>query len=130
VADRKAVERAAFLKKMPLSTTGDIPAYRIVAHCGLVAAECVTGISNWSEFVASINDAFGGRGTKFEAEMKRLRESAIAELRHAADAAGGDAVVGVRFEYSEIGTGKGMSMMLLAALGTAVKAEPWEVVPE
>lgn len=64
----------------------------------------------------------GGRSGAYEAELRRARETALAEMAEAARRLGADAVVGVDLDYEVLGSGN--SMLMVTASGTAVKLAP------
>lgn len=74
------------------------------------------------DLLAQIRDIVGGRSGAYEAELRRARETALAEMAEAARRLGADAVVGVDLDYEVLGSGN--SMLMVTASGTAVKLAP------
>ena len=95
---------------------------RITERLGIITAECVLGMHFFKELVAGLTDVFGGRSKSLQRELKKLRETAIDELRAEAFSIGADAVVAVDLDYSEI-SGGGKTMLFLVASGTAVRLD-------
>ena len=92
---------------MILTTTHEIEGRRIERYLGIVC---------------QIRDIVGGRSGAYEAELRRARETALAEMAEAARRLGADAVVGVDLDYEVLGSGN--SMLMVTASGTAVKLAP------
>jgi uncharacterized protein YbjQ (UPF0145 family) len=109
-----------------LTTAPSLDSHRIVQTIEIVTAECVYGVNAWKELIASLTDFFGGRSGKMQQVLRDLRVTCLAELRKEAATVGANAVIGVNLAYSEIGVGKGLSMLMLVASGTAVRIEPRE----
>jgi uncharacterized protein YbjQ (UPF0145 family) len=64
-------------------------------------------------------DIIGGRSATMQNELRKARETCIANLKLEADRIGANAVIGVDLDYSEV-SGGGKSMLFLVASGTAV----------
>ena len=86
---------------------------------GIVAAECAFGMHIFKDLFALGRDVFGGRSESIQNTLKDARKTALSELQAEALALGGNAVIGVSLDYSEI-SGGGKSMLFIAATGTAV----------
>ena len=103
---------------MILTTTHEIEGRRIERYLGIVFGEAIVG----ANLLAQIRDIVGGRSGAYEAELRRARETALAEMAEAARRLGADAVVGVDLDYEVLGSGN--SMLMVTASGTAVKLAP------
>ena len=103
---------------MILTTTHEIEGRRIERYLGIVFGEA----NVLRDLLAQIRDIVGGRSGAYEAELRRARETALAEMAEAARRLGADAVVGVDLDYEVLGSGN--SMLLVTASGTAVKLAP------
>ncbi|GAA5334354.1 MULTISPECIES: heavy metal-binding domain-containing protein [Thermus] len=104
---------------MILTTTPDVEGHRIEAYLGVVFGEAIVGANLFRDLFAQIRDIVGGRSGAYEAELKRAREIALAELAEAARRLGADAVVGIDVDYEVLGQGN--SMLMVTVSGTAVR---------
>ena len=107
---------------MILTTTHEIEGRRIERYLGIVVGEAIVGANVLGDLLAQIRDIVGGRSGAYEAELRRARETALAEMAEAARRLGADAVVGVDLDYEVLGSGN--SMLMVTASGTAVKLAP------
>lgn len=104
---------------MILTTTNNIEGKTIRDYCGVVTGEAIVGANIFRDFFAGIRDIVGGRSHAYEKELQRAREIALDEMADAARRRGGDAVVGIDLDYEVVG--KGGSMLMVTASGTAVR---------
>ncbi len=104
---------------MILTTTNNIEGKTIREYCGVVTGEAIVGANIFRDFFAGIRDIVGGRSHAYEKELQRAREIALDEMADAARRSGGDAVVGIDLDYEVVG--KGGSMLMVTASGTAVR---------
>ncbi len=102
-----------------ITTTPEIPGYRVVEVLGIVSGTTVRTRGAWGRFLAGLKASFGGRVDAVLKEVKKAQDEAIQNLIENARAMGADAVIGVRLEITEIFEG----MVLINASGTAVKVE-------
>ncbi|HEY0565566.1 MAG TPA: YbjQ family protein [Terriglobales bacterium] len=104
------------------STTFDLPGYRVVRSVGLVRGIIVRSRSVIGTIGASLQTIIGGNITLLTNLCERTREDAYdLMLRHAAEL-GANAVIGVRYDATEIMQG----VTEVLAYGTAVWVEPAE----
>lgn len=127
---REAVERREHEElsrrraaRVVVSTTEGLAGHEVVRTLGIVTAECAFGMSIFRDFFAGVTDILGGRSEATQRVLRDARETCLRELRREAHALGGNAVVGVRLDYSEF-SGQGKSMLFLVATGTAVVVTP------
>jgi uncharacterized protein YbjQ (UPF0145 family) len=106
--------------KVILSTSPFIYGKEVADIAGVVSAECVFGMNLFKDFFMGMTDLFGGRSKTAQTALREARETCLTELRKEALAAGGNAVVSVDLDYSEI-SGQGKNMLFLVASGTAVR---------
>ena len=104
---------------MILTTTNSIEGKTIREYCGVVTGEAIVGANIFRDFFAGIRDIVGGRSHAYEKELQKAREIALDEMADAARRRGGDAVVGIDLDYEVVG--KGGSMLMVTASGTAVR---------
>ena len=103
---------------MILSTTPTLEGHPIREYLGIVTGEAIVGANIFKDVFAAVRDIVGGRSGAYERELSKAREIALGELREAAEALGGDAVVGIDLDYEAVGSGG--SMLMVSATGTAV----------
>ena len=104
---------------MILTTTPTVEGKTIREYRGIVTGEAIVGANILKDIFAGIRDIVGGRSTAYEKELRRSRETALAELSEEARIKGADAVVGIDLDYEVVGSGG--SMLMVAASGTAVR---------
>ncbi len=102
---------------MILTTTPNVEGKQILEYKGVVHGEAIVGANFIRDLMASVRDFFGGRSGAYEAELKKAREIALAELAEEARKLGADAVVGIDLDYEVLG----QSMLMVTASGTAVR---------
>ncbi|MFQ5779176.1 MAG: YbjQ family protein [Nitrospiria bacterium] len=105
-----------------LCTTNQLEGYRIEAYYGLVSAHVTSGVNALRGWLIAIRDIVGGRSGSYEKELVRLEERAIAQLLEKAGAVGANAILGLRWDYSNIG-GDRRSLLMLVATGTACRVK-------
>ena len=106
---------------MLVTTTNTLQDRKIKDYFGIVSGEAILGANIFKDLFAGIRDIVGGRSSAYEAELRKAREIALAELQQSAQAAGANAVVGVDLDYEVLGSGNGM--LMVSASGTAVVVE-------
>jgi len=104
--------------EMIVTTTPGIEGKRILSYHGIVTGEAILGANIFKDLFAGIRDIVGGRSATYEAELRKARDLALAELKQAARDAGGNAVVGIDLDYETVGGGG--SMLMVSVSGTAV----------
>jgi uncharacterized protein YbjQ (UPF0145 family) len=101
------------------STTFDIPGYKVVRSMGIVKGIVVRSRSVFGTIGASLQTMVGGDITLFTDLCEKTREDAFERmLAHAAEQ-GADAVVGVRYDATELMQG----VTEVLCYGTAVTLE-------
>jgi uncharacterized protein YbjQ (UPF0145 family) len=106
-----------------MTTTGfDIPGYRIVASLGVVRGVVVRSRSVVGTIGAGLQTLLGGNISLFTELAERTRRQAFDTMLVQADMAGGDAVIGIRYDANELM--KGVTEVL--CYGTAVQLKPLE----
>lgn len=123
LAERSSMEQTVAAEdpvNQILLTTESAFGGEITERLGIVTAEYVVGIHIFRDIATNFRDFFGGRSATMQRGLKEARTAALYELRMEALELGGDAVVAVDLDYSEI-SGGGKNMLLLVASGTAVK---------
>jgi len=105
----------------PLTTTTfDLPGYRAVKSHGVVRGIVVRSRSIIGNLGASVQAIFGGNISLYTELCDRAREDAFNQMLAHAGALGANAVIGIRYDATEIGHG----ITEVLCYGTAVSVEP------
>ena len=110
------------MDKFIITTTPTIEGHPIKAYLGAINVNVVIGTNFFSDFAASFTDVFGGNSGTYQRKMDAMYEGAQKELEKKAIRMGANAIVGFKADFDEI-SGKGKSMFMLSATGTACKIE-------
>ena len=90
----------------PLTTTTfELPGYRILKSHGVVRGIIVRSRSIIGNIGAGIQSLFGGNITLYTELCERARHDAFEQMLTHAGALGANAVVGVRYDATEVGQG-------------------------
>jgi uncharacterized protein YbjQ (UPF0145 family) len=104
----------------PLTTTTfELPGYRVTQSHGVVRGIVVRSRSIIGNIGAGIQSLFGGNITLYTELCERAREDAFNQMLAHAGYHGANAVVGVRYDATEIGNG----ITEVLCYGTAVSVE-------
>lgn len=105
----------------PLTTTAfDLPGYRVVKSVGVVRGIVVRSRSVIGNIGAHIQSLFGGNITLYTSLCERARQDAFAQMLEHAGELGANAVIGVRYDATEVATG----ITEVLCYGTAVQVVP------
>jgi uncharacterized protein YbjQ (UPF0145 family) len=111
----------------PLTTTTfDLPGYRLVRSFGVVRGIIVRSRSIVGNIGASIQSIFGGNISLYTSLCERTRDDAFRQMLTHAGEVGANAVVGVRYDATELSPG----VTEVLCYGTAVFVEVAGSVPE
>jgi uncharacterized protein YbjQ (UPF0145 family) len=102
-----------------VTTAFELPGYRIVRSLGLVRGVTVRSRSILGTLGASLETIVGGNITLFESMCEKTREQALDLLIEHAAQHGANAVIGVRYDATEVMQG----VTEVIAYGTAVQVE-------
>ncbi|KAL1914242.1 uncharacterized protein VTP21DRAFT_9082 [Calcarisporiella thermophila] len=102
------------------STTFEFPGYTIAQIHGVVRGITVRNPNIGKAFVATLASIGGGENSGYLEMAEKARETAFQRLLEHAAAAGGNAVLGIRYDANEIMEG----MTEVLAYGTAVTLVP------
>ena len=105
---------------MLVVTTNDIPGWEIQRVCGEVFGLTVRSRNAFSQMGAGLKSMFGGELQGMTKNLIESRNEVMGRMLEAARARGGNAVIGMRFDTSEMGD----VWTELCAYGTAVVAVP------
>lgn len=104
-----------------LVTTGfDFPGYRVVRHLGVVRGVTVRSRSALGNFLGGLQSIFGGKISAYVKLAERARQEAFDHMCQHATEGGANAVIGMRYDATEIMDG----ITEVLAYGTAVWTEP------
>ena len=109
-------------KDVLVITTSSVDGLKIKRYLKPVSAHIVAGTNLFSDFLGGMTDIFGGRSQTYQKQLISLYNEAIENIKFAAYEIGANCIVGLSIEMDEI-SGKGKSMFMLTALGTAVILE-------
>jgi uncharacterized protein YbjQ (UPF0145 family) len=102
-------------------TTGfELPGHRVVENCGIARGIIVRSRSILGSMGAALQTLFGGNITLYTQLCERARDDAFQLMLDQAREMGGNAVIGVRYDATEVGAG----ITEVLAYGTAVRVEP------
>jgi uncharacterized protein YbjQ (UPF0145 family) len=102
-----------------VTTAFELPGYRVVKNLGLVRGITVRSRSIFGTLGASLQTIVGGNITLFETMCEKTREQALDLMMEHALQRGANAVVGVRYDATEVMQG----VTEVIAYGTAVQVE-------
>ncbi|MCS7089809.1 MAG: YbjQ family protein [Verrucomicrobiota bacterium] len=105
----------------PLTTTGfELPGYRIVGNYGVVRGIVVRSRSLFGNIGAGLQMLLGGNITLYTSLCEQARQEAFNQMLSHAGALGANAVIGIRYDATELGSG----VTEVLCYGTAVRVEP------
>jgi len=105
---------------MLVTTTNDLPGWQIQRVCGEVFGLTVRSRNAFSQLGAGFKSMFGGELQGMTKNLAESRNEAMGRLLEAAREKGGNAVVCMRFDTTELGE----TWTEICAYGTAVLAAP------
>ena len=103
-----------------VTTAFELDGYRIVRHLGVVRGIVVRSRSALGTFAASLQTIVGGNISLFTKLCEDTRNDAFDLMLEHAGAMGADAVIGMRYDATEIMNG----VTEVLAYGTAVQVQP------
>lgn len=110
---------------IPCTTAFEIPGYRIDKHLGLTWGVLVRSVGFAKGFTGGFRAMKAGEVPQYTDVVDQARRDALERLIQHAQSLGANAVIGVRFDSSEVGgTDAGLSEIL--AYGSAVVISPIE----
>lgn len=102
-----------------VTTALELPGYRVVRNLGLVRGVTVRSRSIFGTIGASLQTVVGGNITLFEEMCEKTRQQALDLMLEHAIERGGNAVIGMRYDATEVMQG----VTEVIAYGTAVQVE-------
>ncbi|MEM7154422.1 MAG: YbjQ family protein [Myxococcota bacterium] len=105
---------------MLMTSTDDLPGYRVVKTLGLVRGNTVRARNVGVDFLAGLKSLVGGEIGDYTQMLAQSREQSIDRMRAEALALGANAILAVRFTTSTVMQGAAEILVY----GTAVVVEP------
>jgi uncharacterized protein YbjQ (UPF0145 family) len=102
-----------------VTTTPNLEGFKIKQYFKPISAHVVAGTNFFSDFFASFSDVFGGRSGTYQKQLSSIYTEAIEILKNSAFELGANCIIGLKVDLDEI-SGKGKSMFMITATGTAV----------
>jgi uncharacterized protein YbjQ (UPF0145 family) len=103
-----------------MSTTFDLPGYRVDQTMGMCWGVLVRSVGFAKGFTGSFKALAAGEVKQYTNVVDEARKEAVERLMEHAKSLGANAVLGVRFDSSDMGNG----LAEILAYGTAVKVSP------
>jgi len=101
-------------------TTPNVPGYRVKKVIGIVNGLTARTRGIGGKIIAGIQSMVGGEVSAFTYEIEKARTEAVERMKSKAKELGGNAVIGLDMETSDIFE----ATILISATGTAVVIEP------
>lgn len=106
-------------KEILVTTTSTIEGIVIKKYLRPISSHLVAGTNLFSDFFGGITDIIGGKSFSYQKQLTSLYDDSIENLKKKAVEIGANAIIGLSVDLDEI-SGKGKSMFMLTAIGTAV----------
>lgn len=104
---------------MLTSTTAVLQDKTIEKYLGVISSEVILGANVFRDFSAGIRDFFGGRSGSYEEVFDKAKTEALREIIQKAEQLGANGVIGIAYNFSNLGANG--SMLMVAISGTAVR---------
>ncbi len=101
-------------------TTPSIQGYRIKKYLGVVTGLTPRTRGMGGKLIAGIQSLVGGEISAFTVELEKARIEAMERVKEKAKRMGGNAIIGLDIETSDVFQG----VVMVSATGTAVVIEP------
>ena len=109
-----------YLSDAMVTTAMELPGYRIRRNLGMVRGITVRSRSIVGNFLGGLQSLFGGNITIYTQLCEQARLEAFSLMCRDADKIGANAIIGMRYDATEIMTG----LTEVICYGTAVVVEP------
>ena len=123
----ESTTKTAKIEAILVTTAHTLQGIEVTKYLGFVSTECAYGMNMFKDMFANVRNLVGGRSAAVEDTMRDSRETVLLELKREAYAKGANAVIAVDLDYTQLGAGGNM-MVLVTASGTAVVIEADEGV--
>lgn len=108
---------------MLVVSTPTVEGRPVKEYLGLVTGEAILGANLFRDWFASIRDVVGGRSGSYEEELRKAKQIALREMIEQATSRNADAILAVDLDYETITMGRTGGMLMVTAIGTAVRLE-------
>ncbi len=95
---------------------------------GVVSGQVTVGMGLMGDLSSTFANLSGGQSNTYNDKLKNAENICLNQMRLKSLYLGGNAVIGVDIDYSEVGGGKGL--LMVAATGTAIKLKNTEILGE
>lgn len=109
-------------KNVLVVTTSTVEGLKIQKYLKPISSHLVAGTNFFSDFLGGITDIIGGRSSSYQKQLTSLYDEAVENLKKNAIEIGANCIIGLHIDLDEI-SGKGKSMFMVSAIGTAVVLE-------
>ena len=109
-------------ERILISTTDEIPGYKIDQYLGLAFGATVRSRGMGGDCLAGCQSSCGGEVTAFTEMALEARNQAINRMFEDASRMGANAIIGLKFDSDQIGQGGNTATI---AYGTAVRVSPF-----
>lgn len=123
-ADTRDETLASAEARDPISitlTTESAGNFAIQSRHGIVSARAVIGQNIFKDIASGFRDFFGGRSKVMQNGFRDAEAVVLQELESEAVARGANAVIGLQVQYSSVAGVGTSNMLLISAVGTAVR---------
>ena len=107
---------------MILTSANTLENKQIIEYKGLVTGESLIGANIYKDLFSGVRDVVGGRTSRYEEEIQKARDVALTSMEEKAKHLGGNAIIGLKISYDNLGGTMG-NTILVTAYGTAIKYE-------
>ncbi|MEO7121284.1 MAG: heavy metal-binding domain-containing protein [Ginsengibacter sp.] len=125
--DRSSDKLSSYIGFIPLISIQNPPEWKYDI-LKIVTAQSVTGAGAFTEFAATFAELMGTQSNRYNNKIKGGENICFTQLRKNALDAGGNAVIGIDIDYSEIGGDRGMIMVCMT--GTAIHLTNIDILGE
>ena len=108
-------------EQMYISTTSEIKGAEIVQHLGLVYGATVRARGMGGDCMAGCQSTCGGEVSAYTEMAIEARNEAVNRMLNEARSIGANAVIGIKFDSDNMGSGQGASANGTIVYGTAVR---------
>lgn len=107
---------------MKISTLEHLPEHQAVTTISAVFSQYTAGVNILKDITGGVKALMGKRTQNYELDIKKARETVLRDLIKQTEELGGDALIGVEFQYSQL-TDSNITLITVCGSGTAVKIE-------
>ena len=107
---------------MILTSANTLENKQIIEYKGLVTGESLIGANIYKDLFSGVRDVVGGRTSRYEEELQKARDIALTSMEEKAAHLGGNAIIGLKISYDNLGGTMG-NTILVTAYCTAIKYE-------